>query len=67
MNTSKPGELWGVKGNIKGHVMVVGIDAYHDADLRAKGCSIAGVVSNINSAFSRWYELGLQIFVQCKL
>lgn len=56
MRTSKLGELWGIQGNIKGHVMVVGIDAYHDADLRAKGCSIAGVVSNINGAFSRWYE-----------
>lgn len=56
INCKLGGELWGVKGNIKGHVMVVGIDAYHDADLRAKGCSIAGVVSNINSAFSRWYS-----------
>jgi len=56
INCKLGGELWGVKGNIKGSVLVVGIDAYHDADLRAKGCSIAGVVSNINSAFSRWYS-----------
>jgi len=56
INCKLGGELWGIQGNIKGHVMVVGIDAYHDADLRAKGCSIAGVVSNINGAFSRWYS-----------
>lgn len=56
INCKLGGELWGVKGNIKGRVMVVGIDAYHDADLRAKGSSIAGVVSSINSAFSRWYS-----------
>jgi len=53
INCKLGGELWGCDIPMK-HLMVVGVDVYHDITRRLP--SIAGIVSSTNSAMSRWYS-----------
>ena len=53
INCKLGGELWGCDIPMK-HLMVVGVDVYHDITRRMP--SIAGIVSSTNAAMSRWYS-----------
>jgi len=55
MNCKLGGELWAPRNPVAKKLMVVGIDVFHDKGRRAG--SIAGVVSTINDALSRFYSL----------
>ena len=53
INCKLGGELWGCDIPMK-HLMVVGIDVYHDITRRTS--SIAGIVSSTSPAMSKWYS-----------
>lgn len=53
INCKLGGELWACKTPFK-HLMVVGIDVFHDKS--RKSGSIAGVVASINDSLSRYYS-----------
>lgn len=53
INCKLGGELWACQTPIK-HLMVVGIDVYHDKS--RKSGSIAGCVASINDTLSRYYS-----------
>ena len=53
INCKLGGELWGCTIPLP-HLMVVGVDVFHDPSRRLP--SIAGIVSSTNSAMSRWYS-----------
>ncbi|XP_068162691.1 piwi-like protein 1 [Antennarius striatus] len=47
------GELWSVEIPLK-HLMIVGIDCYHDKQAGSR--SIGALVASLNSTMSRWYS-----------
>jgi len=53
INCKLGGELWACDIPMK-HLMVVGVDVYHDITRRLP--SIAGIVSSTNAGMSRWYS-----------
>ena len=53
INCKLGGELWGCNIPLP-HLMVVGVDVFHDPSRRLP--SIAGIVSSTNPAMSRWYS-----------
>ncbi|NXO01449.1 PIWL1 protein, partial [Rhinopomastus cyanomelas] len=53
MNCKMGGELWTVEIPLK-HVMIVGIDCYHDTSSGKR--SIAGFVASLNQTMSRWFS-----------
>ncbi|XP_076003583.1 piwi-like protein 2 [Genypterus blacodes] len=53
MNSKLGGELWTVNIPLK-HLMVVGVDVYHDTSKRNR--SVMGFVASINSSLTRWYS-----------
>ncbi|XP_052772354.1 piwi-like protein 1 [Mya arenaria] len=53
INCKLGGELWGVSIPLK-HLMVVGIDIYHDS--AAKKQSICGFVASMNKNCTRWFS-----------
>ena len=53
INCKLGGELWGCRTPFR-HLMVVGIDVFHDKS--RKSGSIAGVVTSINDSLSRYYS-----------
>ena len=53
INCKLGGELWACKTPFK-HLMVVGIDVFHDKS--RKSGSIAGVVASINDGLSRYFS-----------
>lgn len=53
INCKLGGELWACKTPFK-HLMVVGIDVFHDKS--RKSGSIAGIVASINDSLSRYYS-----------
>jgi len=53
INCKLGGELWGVKIPLK-HLMVIGVDVYHDPS--HKHPSVVGVVASMNSTCSVWYS-----------
>jgi len=53
INCKLGGELWGCDIPMK-HLMVVGVDVFHDHSRSTP--SIAGIVSSTNPAMSKWYS-----------
>ncbi|CAG0893792.1 unnamed protein product [Darwinula stevensoni] len=55
VNCKLGGELWAVEIPIaKSHVMICGIDSYHDA--ARKGKSIGALVASLNKQVTRWHS-----------
>uniref|UniRef100_A0A667ZTN0 Piwi-like protein 2 n=1 Tax=Myripristis murdjan TaxID=586833 RepID=A0A667ZTN0_9TELE len=53
MNSKLGGELWTVSVPLK-HLMVVGVDVYHDTSKKYR--SVMGFVASVNSSLTRWYS-----------
>ncbi|KAM3924689.1 LOW QUALITY PROTEIN: piwi-like protein 2 [Leptodactylus fuscus] len=53
INCKLGGELWGVDIPLK-HLMVIGIDVYHDPSRRLR--SVTGFVASMNHCLTRWYS-----------
>ncbi|GAA6087858.1 piwi-like protein 1 isoform X1 [Tachysurus ichikawai] len=53
MNCKMGGELWSVEIPLK-HLMIVGIDCYHDTAAGRR--SIGALVANLNQGMSRWFS-----------
>lgn len=47
------GALWAIKIPLK-EVMIIGIDAYHEAKGNAK--SVSALIASINGTFTKWYS-----------
>lgn len=53
MNCKMGGALWAIKIPLK-NVMIIGIDAYHEAKGNAK--SVSALIASINGTFTKWYS-----------
>ncbi|XP_047656361.1 piwi-like protein 1 isoform X2 [Tachysurus fulvidraco] len=53
MNCKVGGELWSIEIPLK-HLMIVGIDCYHDTAAGKR--SIGALVANLNQGMSRWFS-----------